>query len=132
MHGTVTGFGSPLFNPQQQTAWGLSPQVGQYGSPYSSLLSPIQQQILQVLQIVPQQLQALQQVAYVQQQQLQQIQQSVQQLAQILPQQLQQLQPYGLSQQTPGAFGFVPSSGPYQLNPQLGQQTFSVPTSHVM
>jgi hypothetical protein len=82
MHGTLTGIGSPIYNPQQQTAWGLSPQSGQSGSPYWSLSSPIQQQILQVLQVVPQQLQALQQIAYVQQQQLQQIQQAVQQLAQ--------------------------------------------------
>jgi len=97
MAGTPFGFGAPFttatapqapwaFSPYGIQGQGIVPQglqsfAGQ--SPYFQ--HPLQQQIYQWLQIVPQQLQALQQLEYQQQQQLQQ-------LAQIVPVQLAQLQ----------------------------------------
>lgn len=83
-----------------------STQPPQYGQPF--------QQIFQVLQTVPQQLQHLQQLQYAQQQQLQHVQQLLQavpaQLAQL--QQLIQIVPYQIQQlQQQGPQPFVPSSG---------------------
>jgi len=74
-------------------------------SPYASQQSP-----LQWLQILPQQIQQLQQLAYIQQQQLQQVLQivpaqlqQVQQLIQLVPHQVQQLLQLVAQQQFTGA-----------------------------
>ena len=98
-------------------------------------------QVLPLLQIVPQQLQHLQQLVSLQLQELQQLQQIVQllpaqlqqlqQLVQYVPQQLQQLQQASSYQSpfTQGAgFGSNPTASPWGLGPQAfgGQQ------SHVM
>ena len=86
------------------------------GWPTTSFAPPLQQQVLQLLHIVPQQLQNLQQLAHYQQQQLQQIQQALY----IAAQQLQQFQ-------QPWA-GQLPFAG---LS-QFGQQIFPAQPSHVM
>src|SRR5262245_27731617 len=78
MAGTLSPFGSPLAYPGQQTAWGFSP----YGA-QSIGMSPWLQNIPPAVHLVPQQ---LQQLHYLQHQQLQ----TIQQLLQIVPQQLQQ------------------------------------------
>jgi hypothetical protein len=113
------------------TPWGLSPYgiQGQGITPFP-LQSPTGQspyaqqslqQIYQLLQIVPQQLQALQQLEYQQQQQIQQLLQIVpaqlmqlQQLVQVALQQIQQTQqPLG---QMAGAGGFAVT--PWGITPQ--------------
>jgi hypothetical protein len=115
MAGTMFGIGTP--NPYAISAgsWGLSP----YGSVGQGIgVQQPWQQILQLVQIVPQQ---LQQVQALQQQQLLYLQQllqvvpaqlqQLQQLIQILPQQAQQLQPFQPLGQTlsgPLGFGLVP------------------------
>ena len=76
MAGAFSTFGSPIGYPQ--TGWGTPYFTQGFGT------SPSQQ----LLQVVPQQ---LQQLHYLQQQQLQVLQQ-LQQLIQIVPQQLHQLQ----------------------------------------
>src|SRR5262245_43870384 len=102
--GTTFGIGTPTAFPGQLTPWGFSPYAGQlqgvqpfppqqsfqpianpFGAGYGIGAAQPLQQILQFLQIVPQQLQQLQGL---QQQQLAQIQQ----LLQLVPAQLQQLQ----------------------------------------
>ena len=113
---------------------GLNPltaqQYGQAGlSPYG--VQPVQQ-VVQLLQTVPQQLQQLHQLLFVQQQQLQQ----VQQLIQVIPSQLSQLQQlvqFGLQQipqlstsQLSGFSGFGVGS-PWGVSPQSYAQT-----GHVM
>ncbi len=112
MAGTAFGFGLPITSATTPlTPWGLSP--------YSTL--PVQQ-IHQLLQSVPQQLQVLQQLEYIQQQQLQQLLQivpaqlaQVQQLLQVALQQLQQTgQPYG---QMAGAGALAVS--PWGISPQF-------------
>ena len=132
--GTSFGIGTPSNYPGAQSPWGFSPYTSQPfglstpfqsgglgGGPFgiSSQHQPLQQ-IAQLLQIVPQQLQQLhvlqqQQLQYLQQllqvvpAQLQQLQQ-LQQLIQSVPQQIQQLQqqaqPFGAGI---GGFGLVPS-----------------------
>lgn len=141
---TTFGIGAPI-NPASFTPWGNSP----YGSsvnpyfvqqPYGQALmnvpfSPIAQtpfgaplqQVLQVLQIVPTQLQQLQHSVIVQQQQLQQIQQllqlipghlaQLQQLIQLVPQQTQQLS----SSQLPGLTSFG-ATVPWGIAPQVFAQ----------
>ena len=133
MAGTAFGFGMPITSATTPlTPWGLSPYgvlgqgivptalqslAGQ--SPYSTL--PLQQ-VHQLLQSVPQQLQALQQLEYIQQQQLQQLLQIVpaqlaqlQQLIQVVLLQLQQAgQPLA---QVAGAGGFAVS--PWGISPQF-------------
>ena len=149
--GTGFGIGTPY--PLTQNPWGFSPYAGQgfggqafpqqpfgpilpnpfvggnFGSvPYGiGTVSPLQQ-IAQVLQIVPQQ---LQQVQLLQQQQLLHLQQllqivpaQLQLLLQLVPHQVQQLQqqwqPVGAGISSPFGFGLVP-------------QTFAGPaTGHVM
>jgi hypothetical protein len=105
------GFGTYGF-PQTLSSPGLLPQSTIPLGAYSSGVP--QPQVLQLLQLVPQQ---LQQVQYLQQLQLQQFQQLIQslpaqlqqlqQLIQFIPQQIQQLQQqwptYGLG--TSGQFG---------------------------
>ncbi|SRR6266516_8197022 len=134
--GTAFGIGSPTIYPGAQNPWGFSPYASQafgsqlfnpsigvgYGaSPYGiGAVSP-QQQIAQLLQIVPQQ---LQQVQLLQQQQLVLLQQllqlvpaqlqQLQQLIQVVPQQIQQLQqqhqPFGAGLSSPLGFGLVPQA----------------------
>lgn len=115
---------------------GFSPQVGQpFGAaqPFASQPSPYQnpyasqgiggfgigagQPVLQLLQIVPQQLQQVQALQQLQVQYLQQLLQIVpaqlqqlQQLVQIIPQQLQQSQPFGQAVQNPFGLGFLPQT----------------------
>ena len=134
--GTTFGIGTPTPFPGQGTSWGVSPYAGQgfgaqpfpsqpYLQPFSNQIAgqgigagqPLPQ-ILQCLQIVPQQLQQLQ---VLQQQQLLQLQQllqvvpaqlqQLQQLIQFVPQQvqyLQQQQPFGSA--ISGGFGLVPQA----------------------
>ena len=90
-------------------------------TPYGVQGQPLQQQIVQLLQFVPQQLQALQQVAYAQQQQLQQLAQIVpvqlvqlQQLIQIVLQHIQTQQPIGQMAGL-GTFGLTAPWGTPQL-----------------
>jgi hypothetical protein len=120
---------APFANPAQFSPWGSSPQgvqglgVNPYAFPYtqnqplmsaplsSTIASPAfgqqpLQQGLPLLQIVPQQLQHLQQLVSVQLQELQQLQQ----LIQLVPAQLQQLQQL---------IQFVPQ----QIQQQLQQQS---------
>lgn len=133
--GSTFGVSTATLLPQSGISWGFSPYAGQpfggqsfpqhYGQPFSnqpgygigSTQSP--QQVLQFLQLIPQQVQQLQ----ILQQQLAQIQsllqpvpaqlQQLQQMIQFIPQQIQllQQQPYGASfsgapnlGQTPQAF----------------------------
>jgi len=143
MAGTTFGIGAPFTSVTPSlTPWALSPYgiqgqgigptaLQSFGgqSPYS--LHPLQQQLYQLLQIVPQQLQTLQQLEYVQQQQLQQ-------LAQIIPVQLAQLQQlvHAVLQQLPqtqqplGQFSGIGSYGmasPWGMTPQpFGNQPAQV------
>ena len=124
MH-TGFGIGSSLSSPFQTnpfTAYGFTP--------YASAQQPIQQW----LQLLPQQIHQLQQLAYVQQQQLQQILQIVpvqlqqlQQAIQFVPQQLQQLL-HLVAQQQFGAQGVGAVSQPQGLGtPFQGFSPFTVP-----
>jgi hypothetical protein len=136
MAGTTFGIGAPATFPAPAISWGVSPYAGQalgaqpfpsqpYLQPFSNQSIAGQgigagqlPQILQFLQIVPQQLQQLQ---VLQQQQLLQLQQilqvvpaqlqQLQQLIQVVPQQvqfLQQQQPFGSA--ISGGFGLVPQA----------------------
>jgi hypothetical protein len=111
MAGTF-GYGSPFTTGTTPiTPWGLSPYAQQ----------PLQQ-VHQLLQIIPQQLQALQQLELLQQQQIQQLLQIVpaqlmqlQQLVQVALQQIQQTQqPLG---QMAGAGGYAMT--PWGITPQV-------------
>jgi hypothetical protein len=96
-----------------QSPWALSPYIGAgFGGQTSA------QQVTQLLQIVPQQ---LQQVQILQQQQLALLQQllsivpqQLQQLIQVVPQQVNQLQqpyqPFGAGLSGPLGFGLVPQA----------------------
>ena len=78
--GTGFGIGTPAIYPMAQNPWGFAPYIGAgFGGQTSA------QQVTQLLQIVPQQ---LQQVQVLQQQQFA----LLQQLLSIVPPQLQQLQ----------------------------------------
>ena len=136
MAGTTFGIGAPATFPAPAISWGVSPYAGQalgaqpfpsqpYLQPFSNQSIAGQgigagqlPQILQFLQIVPQQ---LQQLHVLQQQQLLQLQQilqvvpaqlqQLQQLIQVVPQQvqfLQQQQPFGSA--ISGGFGLVPQA----------------------
>jgi len=101
------------------TTFGLG-TTGGYSVPFFQPFSthPIQQQILQLLQNVPQQLQQLQAIQQQQSVQLQLLLQIVpaqlqqlQQLIQLVPQQLQQIhqgQPFGSVISSPIGFGLSP------------------------
>jgi hypothetical protein len=113
---TTFGIGAPI-NPALALSWGAPPYgvsvnpylVQQpYGQPPTpSFGGPPLHQVFQLLQIVPQQLQQLQQSILIQQQQLQQIQQllqlipghlvQLQQSNQLVPQQMQQTSQLGLT-----------------------------------
>ena len=132
------GFGTP-FTPQTIPSggsfyglqgWGLNPYAVQqgYGQAGLSLYGlPPFQQMLQLFQIVPQQLQQLHQLVFAQHQQLQQAQQVIQ----VIPAQLAQLQQLiqiGLQQipqlstsQLSGFTGFGAAS-PWGLSPQTYAQ----------
>jgi len=135
--GTTFGIGAPATFPVPAISWGVAPYAGQalgaqpfpsqpYLQPFSNQSIAGQwtgagqslPQILQFLQIVPQQLQQLQ---VLQQQQLLHLQQilqvvpaqlqQLQQLIQVVPQQvqyLQQQQPFGSA--ISGSFGLVPQA----------------------
>ena len=129
--GTTFGIGTPTTFPVSTIPWGFSAYAGQtpgtqpfpqqqYGQPFSNqsiagfglgTAQPLQQ-ILQFLQIVPQQ---LQQLHVLQQHQLLQLQQ----LLQLIPAQLQQLQqlvqiaPHqalGSAMSSPVGFGLAPQA----------------------
>lgn len=121
MAGTMFGLGTPMPYPLSQTPWGLSPYGG-YGSQGAGMQQ--WQPVMQLLQIVPQQ---LQQVHAIQQQQLLYLQQLLQivpaqlqqlhQLIQSLPQQqnqpfgqTQQNQPFGQTMSGPFGFGLMPQA----------------------
>jgi hypothetical protein len=144
MAGSTLGFGSPITYPTSQPIpFGLSP-YGPFtvsGGPFTSpqpFGQPVQQ-LLQILQSVPQQLQQLQQVQYVLQQQLQHVQQllqvvpaqlaQLQQLIQFVPQQIQQMQqlsqapqPFG---QASGQSGLAATT-PWGVAPQIFGQSSQV------
>jgi len=133
MLGTSYGGGTPLFNPGQPFA-PMSP----YGIQGFGTSAPGQspQQWLQVLQLVPHQLQKLQQIEFIQQQQLQYLQA----LAQFVPQQLQHIQHTiqflapQLQQHQPPWTGQQPQqmyAMPFQPAPQPWAQGFGQP-GHVM
>jgi hypothetical protein len=112
MAGTMFGIGTPTTYPISAAPWGSSPYGGYAGQ--AAGLQPWQQ-IMQLVQIVPQQ---LQQVHALQQQQLLYLQQ----LLQIVPAQLQQLQqqliqslpqqgqPFTQTISGPFGFGLVPQA----------------------
>lgn len=116
MAGTMYGIGTPTNYPISQPSMGFSPYASFVGQGIG--ISPWQQ-ILQLVQIVPQQ---LQQVQTLQQQQLVYLQQllqlvpaqlqQLQQLIQVLHQQAQPLQqpwqPLGQAISGPLGFGLVP------------------------
>jgi hypothetical protein len=119
--GTAFGIGTPTIYPVPQNPWGLYGQtpLGQTLAPSGiGTMAPLQQ-IAQLLQIVPQQLQQLQ---LLQQQQLLHLQQllqlvpaqlqQLQQLIQVVPHQVQQLQqqfqPFGAGLSGPLGFGLAP------------------------
>ena len=123
--GTGFGIGTPAIYPMAQNPWGPVPYIGAgFGGQTSA------QQVTQLLQIVPQQ---LQQVQALQQQQFALLQQllsivpsqlqQLQQLIQVVPHQIQQLQqpyqPFGAGLSGPLGFGLAP-------------QAFGGQTSHVM
>jgi hypothetical protein len=123
--GTGFGIGTPAIYPMTQNPWAFSPYIGAGFGGQSSA-----QQVTQLLQIVPQQ---LQQVQLLQQQQFALLQQllsivpsqlqQLQQLIQVVPHQIQQLQqpyqPFGAGISGPLGFGLVP-------------QAYGGQTSHVM
>ena len=143
---TVSAFGNPFVYPAQFSPWGVSPlghsglginpyafqqytqnqpimntQLGPVAIPVSGL-QPLQQ-VLSVLQIVPQQVQHLQQLVSAQLQALQQLQQTIQ----LLPGQLQQLQQLSAFGQSAGA-GSFPATSPWGIGPQ----PFGAQPGHVM
>jgi hypothetical protein len=154
----VSAFGTQFTYPGQFSPWsgaqqgiqglGVNPYAFQQytqnqplmSAPLTSIAGPSlgAQQLLPLLQVVPQQLQHLQQLVSVQLQELQQLQQivqllpgqlqQIQQLIQYVPQQLQQLsqlqQPIGQSAGL-GTFTGTPQWG---LNPQA----FGAQPGHVM
>jgi len=125
------GIGTPGVYPAPSSGWGINPYgnqgyfnqgagTQQWGfQPYlQQLSSQSLPQLLQVLQILPQQ---LQQVQFLQQQQLIHLQQllqvvpaqlqQIQQLLQVVvPQQVQQFQPFGSGISGPIGFGSVPQA----------------------
>jgi hypothetical protein len=160
----VGAFNTPFTSPAQIAPWGASPQGWQglginpyafqqymqnqplLSAPLSSAIAgpalgvqPVQQ-VLSLLQTVPQQLQHLQQLVAVQLQELQQLQhiiqlvpgqlQQVQQLIQAVSQQVQQpaqFQPFGQSV----GLGGVASTPLWGLGPQA-YGAFGAQPSHVM
>jgi hypothetical protein len=143
MTGSTYAFGWPATNPIQPTPWGLSPfgygQAIGTGSPFAPQL----QQIIQLLQNVPLQLQQLQQLTYNQQllqQQIQhqlayvphQLQQAVQQLVQFTPQlQFQHSIPLQSTGHAPNPFGLGFAGSPFQAAP-AGQPVFPTQPGHLM
>ena len=135
MTGSPYGFSGPSIFPGQQWPGVLSPLSAQGIGSFSSSAWP-QQQILQLLQSVPQQLHQLQQLTSLQHQQLQQIQQllllvpqqfqhAIQQIAYVVSHHLHQIQPSSSALQPPGV------GTPFQTLP-FGQQIFPGQSGHVM
>jgi hypothetical protein len=134
MQGTVFGSGAPFGVAGVPTAWS-GPTFGpQSVNPFAQPVAP--QQLIQLLQFVPHQLQKLQQLEYLQQQQLQQLQlllqvipqqlHYIQQTIQYLPQQIQQYQ------QSPAINPFQSAGVPFGGTPQLWSQGLSPQTGQVM
>ena len=144
---TAFGLGTPISTlTAPGLSWGLSPYSGVSINPLMSIGAqfppqaqlplpsltgltpyashPVVQQVLQLLQVVPQQLQQILQLGYLQQHQLQQLLQALQ----YIPAQLQQLtQSAPLFQQQP--FGTSsPFTTPWGLSPQMA----GAQPSHVM
>jgi hypothetical protein len=134
------GLGTPITSlAPSQIPWGLSPSSAVsvnplaaqqlYGqSPFAASTIPNPygshpiQQVQQLLQIVPQQLQHLLQLQYLQQHQLQQLHQilqlipaQLQQLVQFVPQHIQQAQPFAQFAGAPGLQGPTP----WGVSPQI-------------
>ena len=131
MQGTVFGSGAPFGFAGVPTAWS-GPSFGAQG--VNPAVAP--QQLIQLLQFVPQQLQKLQHLEYLQQQQLQQLQlllqvipqqlHYIQQAIQYLPQHIQQYQ------QSPAISPFQSTGVPFGGAPQLWSQGLSQQTGQVM
>jgi hypothetical protein len=128
MHAGI-GLGSPFTSPVQTQPFGVSPYgvQGIGASPWGASPSGSQQSILQWLQVLPQQLQQVQQLSYVQQQLLQQLLQIVpaqlqqlQQVIQNIPQQLQQLLQITAQQQFGGGAQGILSGGLGQFSQTQG------------
>ena len=145
-------FGTPFTYPGQFSPWGVSQQglqglgINPYGfqpytqspqlvsAPLSSIIASqslptglaggLQQAVVPLLQIVPQQLQYLQQLASVQLQELQRLQQVVQ----LFAGQVQIQQPSQFQQQQP--FGQSTAAGAPLWG--IGPTTFATQPSHVM
>ena len=166
MVGSSFGFGSTL-NPTQQSPWSaggnlttgaspfapqaypsLQPTLPPGGYGFAPSHTPIQsaQQILQWLQLLPQQ---LQQLTYLQQQTLQQLlqvvpaqDQQLQQVIQLVPHLIHQLQHLVLAQPSPaslpqagfgiGGFGSIATMQPFQAFPSVAPSVYATPPSHVM
>ena len=125
------GLGTPFTNPVSSLGGAFSPGVQGLGNPFAAPqlfgqpFTNIPGGQVPLQQIVPQQLQQLQQLEYVQQQQLQQLQQLVQvipaqlaqlhQLIQFVPQQILQMQ-HPFSQ---GLGAGVLGSSPLGISPQI-------------
>ena len=158
----VSAFGTQFTYPGQFSPWGgaqqgiqglgINPYAFQQYTQNQPLMSaPLTstiagpsvgvQQVLPLLQVVPQQLQHLQQLVSVQLQELQQLQQivqllpgqlqQIQQLIQYVPQQLQQLQQLSQLQQPIGqnaGLGTFAGTPQWGLNPQA----FGAQPGHVM
>jgi hypothetical protein len=138
--GNMFGIGTPGIYPMSQNPWGLSQGFGAQALPqqsygqtfpnpfigggygvgaYGMSTVPPLQQAVQLLQIVPQQLQQLQllqqqQLAHLQQlllvvpAQLQQLQQILQSVPQQVQQHQQPWQPFGAGASGPTGFGLIP------------------------
>jgi len=133
MAGTSFGLTTPIstVNPfivPQFAGSSVFPQtLGTVHNPYATL--PLQQ-IQQLLQFIPQQLQQLLQLHHLQQHQLQQLQQVLQFLPVQLAQLQQQLIQFGPQQQIQQPFGTagLPLATPWAVAPQI----LGVPPSYVM
>lgn len=114
--GTAFGIGTPTIYPGAQNPWGVSPYIGQaFGAQTPS------QQIVQLLHVVPQQLQQVQllqqqqlalltQLLHILPAQLQQLQQLIQVVPYQVPQGQQPYQPFGAALSSPLGFGLVPQA----------------------
>jgi hypothetical protein len=148
MAGTAFGFGPSPYAAQgfsgnpfgfQQPYW-QTPTMSPVGSVQPFSAQPLQQ-ILQLLQTVPQQLQHVQQLEYQQQQLLQHVQQllqvipaqlaQLQQLIQYVPQQIQQTQQPSQLQQP---FGQIAGPSGFASQPQgaIAPHGFGTQPVHVM
>jgi hypothetical protein len=122
--GTSYGFGTPAFYPSAQQAY-WQPQFAQAGGGFGINPLAATQQIVQLLHVIPQQLQQLQAM---QQQQLLHLQQ----LLQLVPAQLQQLQQ--LIQTVPQQVQHLQQQpiAPTLSSPAFTSQLFAPVSGHLM